>query len=286
MAYDKEGTVDKAAYSMGISSRQFGKLWKELVGIGMPKKPAKSKKKAKLLQDSDATYKVAFISDLHLGSNYQCLDELEDFCNRIRRQGVETLVCLGDLSDGLKMHADMDDEQFLHKAPEILDYIADNYPRGFKTNVFITGNHDRSLEKHGCLKLGEALVERREDLIFAGHDAGYITIDGGLRVYLHHGTGGCSVERSKRLQGLADQLVETSAENLPHVLALGHCHNESVIPTFKGMMCISMGCFQEQTPYLRKRGLHPDISGIVLSYKIVKGYLENPTIEFMDYNRR
>lgn len=281
-AYDHEGDFDKAAYLMGMSTRQFGKLWRDLVGAAPPRSADLKPKKRKRIGD-ELVHKVAFISDLHFGSRYQCLEELHDFCKVAKKRGVKTLVCVGDISDGLKMHNGMEEEQFLHKPKDILNYLVDNYPKGFDKNLFITGNHDFSLQKHGCVNIGESLAEERQDLIYIGHDSGYVTIDGDLSIYLHHGVGGCAEERTKRQQDMALKLVSVCKRDLPHMLVTGHCHAESLLPRYMGMFCLSLGCFQRQTPYLKERGLYPDVSGMIMTYQVIQGRLINPSMDFIGY---
>ena len=281
-AYDVGGSFDQAAYLIGVTPKLFNKMWNDLVGISPPRSAKKTQRRKNKLEDEEV-HKVAFISDLHFGSKYQCLDELHDFIRTAKKRDVSTLVCLGDLSDGLGMHDDMAKEQFLEKPKQILDYICDNYPGGFDTNVFITGNHDFSLQKHGCMDLGQAVAEERDDLVYLGHDSGWVTLGGGLELYAYHGTNGCADIRSKRTQDLAMKLAYARKQIVPHVMVTGHCHTESIIPNYLGMMVIGMGCFQRQTPYLETRGLMPDVSGMILSYQIINSKLTNPSIEFIRY---
>ena len=282
-AYDAEGSFDGAAYALGINRKTFSKMWREKIGSPPPK--SIHAKKVKIPENSE-DYKIAFISDMHFGSKYTAIDELSDFCRTARKKGVKTLICCGDLSDGLRMHPEMEKDQHLHNPKQIIKYIVENYPSGFDTNVFITGNHDQSLLKNGCINLGEIVATERDDLMYLGQDSGMVTVDGGLRVSLYHGTGGCAEVRSKRSQDLVSKLVCGKVKNLPHVLATGHCHIENLIPSYMGMMTISLGSFQRQTPYLASRGLVPDLSGLIMSYQMVEGTLVNPSVEFIRYDAR
>lgn len=218
-----------------------------------------------------------------MGSRYHAADEFHDFIQLIKRRGVETILCCGDLSDGLNMHEGMEHEQFLHKPKDILNYLVDNYPDNFKTNVFITGNHDMSLLRSGCLNLGEALVEKRSDLYFVGQDCGMVTVDGGLRVFLYHGSSGCGDMRSKRAQDIALKLAIDKHGDSAHVLATGHCHMENWVPRYMGMSLLSLGCFQYQTPHLAQKLLRPDVSGAILSYQLINDRLINPSLEMIQY---
>jgi predicted phosphodiesterase len=283
-AYDAEGSFDGAAYALGINRKTFSKMWREKIGAPPPKSTTRTKK-VKVPENSD-TYSIALISDMHFGSKYTALEELSDFCRTVRKRGIKTILCAGDLSDGLRMHPEMEKDQHLHNPKQIAKYICDNYPSGFENNYFITGNHDSSLLKNGCLHLGEFVAQERDDLMYLGQDFGMVTVDGGMRIALYHGTGGCAEVRSKRTQDLVMKMVCDKKKNVPHVLATGHCHIENVIPQYMGMMAISLGSFQRQTPYLASRMLMPDLSGLILSYQMVGDKMMNPVFEFIRYESR
>ena len=221
---------------------------------------------------------------MHFGSRYHAEDEFHDFIKVIKRREVDTLICCGDLSDGLNMHEGMEFEQFLHKPRDILNYISDNYPKGFKNNIYITGNHDQSLQRSGCMDLGSAIADRRPDLTYLGYDLGEITLPGGLELILFHGASGCSDVRSKRAQDLAFRYACEKRGKVPHVMATGHCHMENWIPRYMGMSILSLGCFQYQTPHLAQKMLRPDISGSVLTYQVISGRLINPALESIQYD--
>jgi hypothetical protein len=280
-AYDAEGSFDGAAYALGINRKTFSKLWREKIGAIPPK--VGRPKAAKTPVDEDV-FKVAFISDMHFGSKYTATDALDDFCRTARKKGVKTLICAGDLSDGIKMHPDMEADQHLHSPKQIVKYVIEHYPSGFESNYFITGNHDQSLMKNGCVNIGEEVAAERDDLMYVGQDSGMVTVDGGLKVALYHGTGGCAEVRSKRTQDLVSKIIKQGKKYVPHVLATGHCHIENVIPNYMGIMTISLGSFQRQTPYLASRNLVPDLSGLILGYKMEKGKMIEPTLEFIRYD--
>lgn len=258
-------------------------MWRDLIGAAPPRSAKTDRRRKKRLEDGEV-HKAAFISDMHFGSRYHAEDEFHDFIKLLKRRGVDTLLCGGDLSDGLNMHEGMEHEQFLHKPKDILNYVCDNYPKGFKNNYFITGNHDQSLQRSGCLDLGLAVEERRPDLTYVGHDLGVVTLPGGLEVFLFHGANGCSDVRSKRSQDLAFRYACEKHGKVSHVMAIGHCHMENWIPRYMGMSILSLGCFQYQTPHLAQKMLRPDISGAVLTYQVINGRLINPALESIQYD--
>jgi hypothetical protein len=281
-AYEEGGSFDRAAFLLDINRKTYGKLWRDLVGASPPRSAKTDRRRRKRLEDGEV-HKAGFISDPHYGSRYHADEELLDFIKLLKRRGVTSLVCAGDLSDGLNMHEGMEQEQFLHKPKDIVNYIVDNYPSGFKTNAFITGNHDQSLQRSGCLDIGLVIEEKRTDMRYLGHDMGTIVLEGGLEVVLYHGSNGCSDTRSKRTQEFAFKIACDRRGKVPHVVATGHCHMENWTPKYMNMSLLSLGCFQYQTPHLAQKLLAPDISGSILTYQVINGKLINPALESIQY---
>jgi len=215
---------------------------------------------------------IAVISDLHFGSLYQQPTRLREFLDyAMNTRQCEMILCAGDLSDGLKMREYHDLEVFLHSTDDIVEYIVSEYPDyGCKTR-FVTGNHDNSLWKLAGFDLGKALEKERSDFQFCGYSKADVTVPGGVRVRLYHGTGGCGQNRSMRIQKQSlralEECLAIGAEP-PKMFLAGHCHQEALIHDFYGMFIMSLPCFQGQTPYLVERGMISQLGGVVLEYRI------------------
>lgn len=279
-AYDEGGSFDRASYLLGINRKTYSKLWAKLIGA-VPPRPTDKTRRPKRLTD-DSKYRIAIMSDPHIGSKFFADEELSDFIKQCKRFGVDTLVCAGDVTDGYHMHPGMEFEQDARGVDDFLQMVKEYYPKGFKENYFITGNHDDSFRKNCALNIGPQIELVRPDLTYLGRDAADLELETGLKLHLYHGGGACGASRSQRLQKYAVNLAQMPSQ-MPHIVIGGHCHMLSVTPNYMKAVLISCPGFQHMTPYLQGKGLTPDIGGIILSYEMKNGKLVNPGTEFILY---
>ncbi len=207
------------------------------------------------------------VADVHLGSRYQQLTHLHTFYQRCASLGVKTVLHCGDLVDGEKMYRGHEYELFLHGADAQRDYAVANYPKekGIKTHL-IGGNHDESFWKTSGIDVPRLVAEQRKDICFLGWHGAYLDLDG-LTVYLHHGQGGVAYARSYKGQKLIEQLAP---EAKPNLLFQGHFHVMAHLPMYRNVVYWQMPCFQAQTPYLRARGLYPEVAGLIVEVRAEK----------------
>jgi predicted phosphodiesterase len=277
-AYDAEGSIDAAAIKLRINRKTFTKFWKELIGEIPPKKKCRDKVK-------DGFVKVALISDLHIGSKYEADKELADFIKYCRKQGIQHIVCAGDITDGFKMHEGMEYEQYLHSSDDYIDAVKDKYPKGFNHSYFIAGNHDESFRKKAGLDIGRRIAMERRDITYLGAGAGSVILPGNLHMAVYHGSGMCGLNRSLRLQKYALSLAQSPAQ-FPEAIIGGHCHQLNVTPNYMHTMLISLPGFQHPTPYLISKGLYPDVGGIIFTYEVQRGIPQRLNTEFILYEVR
>lgn len=50
----------------------------------------------------------------------------------------------------------------------------------------------------------------------------------------------------------------------------GHYHCSALLPMYRNVVAVQMPCFQSQTPYLKTRGLYPEIAGVILEFSKAK----------------
>ena len=68
--------------------------------------------------------------------------------------------------------------------------------------------------------------------------------------------------------------------NKPNILLLGHYHTSCYLPMYRNVDGFQLHCFQGQTPYLKAKGLSPEIGGLILTitenkkgtYKVIVDY--------------
>lgn len=208
------------------------------------------------------TIKIAIISCSQLGSKYQQLTYLRDFYKYFQGQGGKIVLHCGDMVDGEKMYRGQEYELFLHGAKAQKDYCIENYPRmenGGKTHV-IMGNHDESFWKHNGIDALEDIAKEREDIVYHGRWGAYPKIND-LSIYMAHGTGGVSYARTYRLQKLIEQF---SPAQKPDFYFIGHWHVSTALFMYRNVTAFMTPCFQSQTPYLKGKGLYPEIGGFIM----------------------
>lgn len=221
--------------------------------------------KPDIRQMSGRKYRFGVVSCTHLGSKYQQLTHLYTFYKYCKRKGVDTVLHCGDLIDGEKIYRGMEYELHTHGATAQKRYCVSNYPAvaGIKTLV-IMGNHDESFYRTSGYNCVEAICAERDDMEYIGDYLAYINIDT-IRVAIMHSDGGVAYARSYKVQKIIEQL---SPEAKPHLMFVGHWHVNAMIPAYRNVEGVSIGAFQAQTPYLVRKGLMPNVSGLVVEVEV------------------
>lgn len=209
--------------------------------------------------------KIGLVADMHLGSRYQQITHLWAFYKYCKEQGIKIILNAGDITDGQRVYRGQEYELFIMGADAQVNYVIENYPhiKGIKT-MFILGNHDENHWKMAGIDIGERIADKRKDMEYLGLHGAYVNI-GGISIYLHHGAGGVAYARSYKQQKIIEQFAP---EQKPHILVSGHWHVQNYLPNYRNVVGIQMPCFQAQTPYLKRKGVNPEIGGVILSFKI------------------
>lgn len=207
-------------------------------------------------------HRFAVMGDTHLGSRYQQITHLRAFYDKVAKEGIETVLHLGDLVDGThKMHRDAVFEQFVHGFDGQVDYAVDNYPRvGNIRTLMISGNHDDSYHADAGADAVKAFCDRRDDCEYLGQRGVYLDF-GGVSIYLWHPTGGGAYARSYKMQKLIEAMAP---ENKPHMLFCGHWHLPEHTPALRNVEAFMVPCYQSQTYFLKTKGLSPVVGGLII----------------------
>ncbi|GAF95181.1 unnamed protein product, partial [marine sediment metagenome] len=130
--------------------------------------------------------RVGVLSDTHLGSLYFMRKLLEAAYKTFKRESVDAILHCGDMTAGEKMYKGQEYELYAHGFDAQRDEVINTYPEcdGVPTR-FITGNHDLSYWKRTGADIGEAIAERRADMIYLGMEEHDLQL-GGLRLRLSH----------------------------------------------------------------------------------------------------
>jgi predicted phosphodiesterase len=226
--------------------------------------------------------RIGIVSDTHGGSKFEQLSALRRFYAYADEREVDFFIHAGDFVQGShKMHRGAEHELHVFGADAQTAYVARTYPVSQRRvpTYAISGNHDDSFLKDGGVNVVRNLAAQREDIVYVGQDAAYLTI-GNLRAYIVHPDGGGAYAKSYKPQKIAESLP--ADKNLALVL-IGHYH---VWGSFKHQRAYAfmLPCFQSQYSWLARKGLHPDIGGVIVDLWLDDaGWPRRVAHEFVDF---
>lgn len=239
---------------LGLSEREAKKILTE-------KKRIKPKPLRRYF--SDEVIRFGIVSDTHLGSLYERLDELHTLYAICRKEGVKIVLHSGDLVDGNgRLYRNQLNEIHTYGAQRQVEYLTKNYPKvkGI-TTYFITGNHDLSYYNDNGIDVGHLIQQARPDMEYLGQYEATIHL-GKARIRLVHPSGGCAYALSYKGQKFAEQIPPGQK---PDILIFGHWHT-SFYFWYRNIHILNAGCFQGQTSYLARKGLMPAIGGWICKF--------------------
>lgn len=182
------------------------------------------------------------VSDTHLGSKHERLDELHHAYQVFRDEGVTTVYHPGDLVCGYGIFPGQQNEVNLHTYADQVEYATENYPQvdGITTHL-IGGNHDLegAWGKAGanpCL----AVAHQRPDIVYAGDYRASFELEQGTRIYLLHPKGGMGYAADYKIRKLAEGFEGGSK---PNIMLVGHFHRRGQFEA-RGIQALLCGCFE------------------------------------------
>lgn len=234
--------------------------------------------------DKKETYICALTSDWHIGSLYRNEDALVAFYKYAKSLGVKDFLCAGDVLDGhgiYKGHTfELREVGFDRQMNALID-ITNRLPKNITTH-FITGNHDAAFTKRVGMLVGPQIERECRNMKFIGPDFGNITIDrpkSSIRIALLHPDGGTAYALSYKTQ----KIIESwEGGKKPHILGVGHFHKAEYMPRYRNVKGIQAGCFQEQTPFMMRKGLAAHVGGWIIEVTLGSLYNRIQT-EFVEF---
>ncbi len=306
---DKSGEIrgfissDSEAYSNNILEDEVilakGEVWEnngdfddtfsieEIKRPGVPKLSDKSK--------PDFSGQIAFLGDLHIGSNSFLKERWDDFTSWINSakeaENIRYLIIPGDLIDGIGIFPNQEKEL------EIID-INDQYREAAKmfeairddlTIITIPGNHDIVRNAEPQPRLPPEIREMfPENVLFFGNPS-LIDLEG-VKILMYHGTS---------INDLSDMLPQVTQEDpitaqremlkrrhlvpvygkktsiapeeedhlaideLPDIFVTGHIHRTAV-EDYHGIILVNASSWQRQTEYQKMRDIQPDPAKVIV----------------------
>lgn len=234
--------------------------------------------------DGDGRYRFALMSDTHLGSTAEHLDELNDFYDRLVEEGISMVFHAGDISDGIKVHKGHINvlKGEATNWDRMLNYVVDNYPRreGIHT-IFIEGNHDHKFHRRNGIHFGELISRRRDDLHYAGDSMARFVFDeeNDIDMELIHPAGGQPYSVGYRVQTL---YRDRPTEQRPTIAGIGHLHGSLYVQT-EGVKAFYTGCWKGLTTWGKRKGHNACIGGWIVDLHIEDGEVRSLVPQWIGY---
>lgn len=217
-------------------------------------------------QITEYEFEVGVVSDTHLCSTNEKLNELHTIYAIFNKIGIKTVFHSGDLLCGWKVYNGQENEVKVFGADNQIKYVVDNYPKidGI-TTYFISGNHDLAWLKLAGIDVCKTISSQRPDMVYLGQYQGDFILNG-IKIRLFHGEGGGSYALSYKSQKVAEQIPSGQK---PQVLLCGHWHT-SLYFFYRNIHILHCGAFEGQTLYLTRKGINPSIGGWTLKMRTSK----------------
>lgn len=230
---------------------------------------------------SGTNFKFALLGDTHFGNKSVNKLALSEFYRYASKKGIKEFFHCGDLVDGLHVHIGSEFEQYALGFDAQVDDVVQDYPhiKGVKT-YFILGNHDLYFKKNAGANIGEVISSKRKDLIYLGIDEADVIVGNKTVLRLSHPGGGCSYALSYRCQ---KQIESITGGIKPNILGCGHYH-KSLQMMYRNVAAYLVGTFEEQTPFMRSKGLSATVGAWIIEGKSGKnGGLKEITGTFVPF---
>lgn len=240
------------------------------------------------LWDNDIM-KFGFVSDNHLGSNFERVDVLKSLYDMFEREGIKIVLNGGNFIEGEARFNK--NEIHTHGFHRQIDYATDVYPYhpGMET-WFISGDdHEGWYNQREGINSGDYLqLERERKGMFDLKHLGYVEADiqlsedveNPLWLRLMHPGGGTAYAISYSAQKIVESLQESEK---PHILMLGHYHKLSY-DFIRGVHVVQMGCTTDQSIFMRKKRIEAHVGGGIIELQRGKsGEITRFKVELLPY---
>lgn len=214
--------------------------------------------------------KIGFVTDAHLCSKYACLEQLHLFYQIAVDKGVTEFFDAGNWIDGEARFNKTD--LLVHGMDNQIRYWAENWPKheGVTTRFIAGDDHEGWYQQREGIEIGrhaEEIARRmgRDDLIYLGymeHDVIIPAPHGETVIRVQHPGGGSSYALSYTPQKIVESL---SGGDKPNILLLGHYHKSGNF-FIRNIHTILGGCFQTQSPFMRKKRLAAHVGGWIIEF--------------------
>jgi predicted phosphodiesterase len=215
---------------------------------------------------SGTEFKIAVLSDTHMGHNKHDNEALHIFYKYAHAQGITDFYHAGDIVDGYYKNRDSSIyEQYAVGYDRQLEDVVQHYPyiEGV-TTYFITGNHDVTHVRNGGANIGHGISARRDDLVYLGHNFAKIWLTEEVDLNLIHPGDGSAYSVSLRAQKIIDA---AQGKRRSKIMAIGHYHKMDWI-YWKGVHAFTMPSFIHQTEFMETMNLKSYVGAYILTIRV------------------
>ncbi len=213
--------------------------------------------------------KFGISSDKHYGSKY-CREEIiENLYAWFADEGVNAVLDAGNYIEGESRFNKYDINQ--HGLEAQAQHIAETLPQhpGLVTYAVSGDDHEGWYAQREGLDIGRYVESTfrhagRDDWVNLGYMEAYVDIVNAQtgvvsKALVMHPGGGSAYATSYKPQKIVEGF---EGGEKPALLFIGHYHKLGIY-LIRNVWTLQCGCAQDQTPFMRKRGIDPHIGGIV-----------------------
>jgi transcriptional regulator with XRE-family HTH domain/UDP-2,3-diacylglucosamine pyrophosphatase LpxH len=213
----------------------------------------------------DQTIRFGLCGDKHFNSKYTQITHMHELYDIYQREGITTVYDPGDLDEGEKMRKGHQYECYNQGADDHVKEIVKNHPRrpGMKT-YFTTGNHDLSLVKLSGMDIGQAIAEKRDDMVYLGQSWATVKLTPNCILELRHPEDATAYAISYKTQQMINAM---HGGEKPNIMAIGHYHKAEYL-FYRNVHAFQVGTLQGQSNWMRNKGIAAMVGGWIVEVDV------------------
>ena len=235
-------------------------------------------------------FKFGFITDNHMCSKYERLDVANALYDLYEEAEIPIVFNAGNILDGRCRFNQFDLIPGCESMEGQINYFTQHYPQ--RKNIltkFIAGDdHEGWWAQREGVDIGRLMESRaadagREDLEYIGYLEADVLLKapkGETWIRVMHPGGGSAYAISYAPQKIVESF---QGGEKPNILLIGHYHKMDFCYP-RNVFCISGGCTQDQTPFMRKKKLEAHVGGWLCEAELADdGHVSRLRAEFVPF---
>lgn len=224
------------------------------------------------LTDERGEFSFLAAGDFHIGSKYHRADVMNALHNEAAERGITAAFDTGNWIDG-EASFNKTDLAVHGLGPQIRE-LAQTYPNRLTTYAVAGDDHEGWYSKREGLDIGRLAEDEfrhlgRTDWKSLGYMESFVEVvhpssRKSTKILLMHPGGGSAYAVSYRPQKIVESF---EGGEKPGVVLIGHYHKLS-LNLVRNVWAIQTGCAQDQTPFMRKKGIDAHIGGVFVTIKL------------------